>query len=68
MFGRHPQSILLAGGLDVGDDPSNPSYGAGVTALLMRASLEEMQSNEAKTKELPSPKKTPLAASAAPLA
>ena len=35
-FGRHPQSVLIGGGLDIG----NPEDTGGVTALLARARLE----------------------------
>ena len=41
MFGRHPQSMLLTGGLDVGDDPANGT--AGLSALLQRAQLAKQK-------------------------
>src|SRR5271157_3561090 len=41
MFGRHPQSMLLTAGLDVGDDPANGM--AGLSALLQRAQLAKQK-------------------------
>ena len=41
MYGRHAQSVLLAGGLDVGDDPNAPENMGGLTALLRSAQREK---------------------------
>ena len=41
MYGRHAQSVLLAGGLDVGDHPDAAATGmGGLTALLRQAQSE----------------------------
>ena len=42
MFGRHAQSMMLTGGLDVGDNPDSPSMG-GLTALLRAVYGEEQK-------------------------
>jgi hypothetical protein len=34
MFGRHPQSVLLSAGVDVGDNPADMEAMGGLTALL----------------------------------
>jgi hypothetical protein len=41
MYGRHAQSILLTGGLDVGDNPNAPENMGGLTALLRSAQREK---------------------------
>jgi hypothetical protein len=41
MYGRHAQSVLLTGGLDVGDNPNAPENMGGLTALLRSAQREK---------------------------
>jgi hypothetical protein len=47
MFGRHPQSVLLTGGLDVGDNPADMEAMGGLTALL-KAARRENQPKQAR--------------------
>jgi pimeloyl-ACP methyl ester carboxylesterase len=51
MFGRHPQSVLLTGGLDVGDNPADMETMGGLTALLRAVRRE----NQPKQPEEPRP-------------
>ena len=51
MFGRHPQSVLLTGGLDVGDNPADMEAMGGLTALLRAVRRE----NQPKQPEEPRP-------------
>jgi hypothetical protein len=51
MFGRHPQSVLLTGGLDVGDNPADMEATGGLTALLRAVRRE----NQPKQPEEPRP-------------
>jgi len=64
MFGRHPQSVLLSGGLDVGDIPGEGTN--GLSMLLQRARLENAK--RGLPKEVPAPPAlTPAEAEISPL-
>ena len=51
MFGRHPQSVLLAGGVDVGDTPVAADGTGALTALLAAARKAPLVEGERKAAE-----------------
>jgi hypothetical protein len=55
MFGRHPQSVLLTGGLDVGDNPADMEVMGGLTALLRAVRQENQPKQPAQPHPPPEP-------------
>jgi hypothetical protein len=50
MYGRHPQSVLLSDGRDVGDNPDDPNSMSMATALLRAVRSEKTHSPPAQTR------------------